>query len=467
MRPPFFLMIISLIVLAIFILYIRTLNYYFLIDDNVRRWEYLYVVPEQSPHPSFYSTKPSKWRHLFLIITHVMNVLVINQLWGWKVAALFAFHPMCVTCAAWITGGYYSVTTFLTLTAFYFIHTYQDLIGTLIGNLFFTAALGSTITCLGFPFIFFFVSKKIGLTLFWPMLFYLFGKRFRTGFGIRNSGKRDPVTYRKIAVMTKVTAYYIDLAFLPVRTAFFREFGFDYHRLKEVRARMESFNKDFWIALGKVVCVFGLMVWINPLGAFWFFCTIFVFTQFKILGQFIAERYLYLPLVGVCLVLGTAMEAYPWAIAIIVALWAYRSHKYIPAFEKIETLYQNGINNYPECMTNYNNLAERLLHVGEMYKAFELLKKGILLYGDNFLCNCNMAAYYISLGHWEVGMLFNDKALNVSRLKDNAQNILLDQKQRLAVQIKKDEKAAEEIRKIFDAQEVSDGVDLDAKQCVS
>src|SRR3990167_8180993 len=122
------------------------------------------------------------------------------------------------------------------------------LIGSVVGNIFFTAALGSTITCIGIPFVFLFTGTLWGLSFSWPLVFYLFGKRFRTGFAIRDSGKKDKVTYKKLAVMVKVTAYYIYLSLFPTKLAFFREFGFDFQRKPKVQKELESFNKNFWVA---------------------------------------------------------------------------------------------------------------------------------------------------------------------------------------------------------------------------
>ena len=102
----------ALILVGVWILYSRTWigenRHSYIIDDNVRRWGYLYEVPMTSPHPSFYSSKPHPWRFFFLILTHSLNVIVIHILFGWQVAALFALSPISVNGTAWITGGYYA-----------------------------------------------------------------------------------------------------------------------------------------------------------------------------------------------------------------------------------------------------------------------------------------------------------------------------------------------------------------------
>lgn len=402
---------IFLTVLLIFVLYIRTLNYHFMIDDNVRRWEYLYIVPQISPPASFYDSKPSKWRHLWLIITHVLNVLFINMLWGWKAALIFAVHPLSVPCTAWITGGYYSVTTLLTLVAYYFIHTYH-LIGAIIGSVFFTAALGSTITCIGFPFIFL-MAEHHGLILLWPLLTYLFGKRFLAGFEIRNSGRKDKITFRKLAVMPKVIAYYALLALVPNQLSFFRQFGFEYSKNSKMKTYVDSFNFEFYLSVIFLV-VFCYTGWlISPFGIAWFILTIAPFSQFKMLGQFIAERYSYLPNVGIAILLATALDKYPYLFTVLITLYLYRSHMYIPAYRHMRDLYIDGMRNYPENVTNYANIAENYIQTGQSLKCYQALEEGFKLDQNCFLLHCNMAAYWIQVNNLDRGLLHSKRAVEV------------------------------------------------------
>src|SRR3990167_4466930 len=128
------------IIIGIWLLYSRTWlgknRHYHIIDDNVRRWGYLYDIPTSSPPPTFYSTRPHPWRHFFLILIHSLNVWVIYLLFGWQASALFAFSPISVNGTAWITGGYYAVTMFLTLTSYFFLVGFPNLFGLLAGSLF-------------------------------------------------------------------------------------------------------------------------------------------------------------------------------------------------------------------------------------------------------------------------------------------------------------------------------------------
>lgn len=430
------------IVLGVFVLYGRCLDYHFMIDDIVRRWGYLYDVPEISPPASFYNSKPTKWRHLFPIITHALNVTWINYLWGWKAALIFAVHPLSVPCTAWITGGYYSVTAFLALTAYYFVHTHH-VIGALIGSLFFTAALGSTITAIGIPFIFLF-KEHIGLVLFWPLVMYLFGKRFITGFNIRNNGKQDPMTIGKFAVAPKVIAYYALIALVPNQLAFFRQFGFEYYVGSKTQKNIDSFNFEFYLSTIFLV-LFGYVAYkISPLGTLWFFMTIGPFCQFKSLGQFIAERYSYLPNIGIAIILATAFGSHLILFTILVTLYLYRSHLYIPAYRHMKDLYLDGMRNYPECVTNYANLAENYIQNEEKLKCYQMLSEGLKLDPDCFLLHCNLAAYWIQVNNIPRAIMHSKKACEVhAPMKDMALTVMTQQ-------VKDLEKLLEDRQKDFD-----------------
>lgn len=440
-----------LIIVAIFVLYWRTNDYYYLIDDIVRRWGFLLEIPEVSPNPNFFAIKPSKFKHLFLTCTHAINCSLIYFLWGWKASLIYAVFPLCVSCTAWITGGYYQITTFFTLTTFYFLFNFTGLTGVMLAAVFFTAALGSTINCIAIPFIFIVHKPLIGLALFWPLAFYLFGRRFQIGFRKRDIGKSDPITWRKSAVVPKVLAYYIKKVVFPLKLSFFQEYGFEYGKNPKVQKDLEAFDKTFWVSLLIIAAftTFGFLT--SPLGLMIFMAGLLPFTQWKVLGQFVAERYLYLPLVGWAMML----SVFPaWIIIPLAIAYAYRSHKYIPAFKNIETLYENGIKNHPKCISNYVNLAERKLHTNKLFDAYKLLKQGLDMDPNSFLCHANLAAYWLAINNAEKGKYHTEMAMATSEsrgmaymvFKQQLEHICQGVKAREAMKVQVD-KMLEEIRK--------------------
>lgn len=423
-------MVLLAIIIVVIALYWRTMNYYYLIDDIVRRWGFLLEIPEVSPDPNFFAKPAPKMRHFFLTLTHAINVSIIYFLWGWKAAIFFAFFPICVSCTAWVTGGYYQITTLFTLTAYFFLVKIPGLIGALLSALFFTAALGSTINCIAYPFVFALFAFPTGTILFWPLAMYLGGRRFNYGFRKRNVGKADIITWRKIFVVPKVLAYYIKNIVWPVHLAFFREMGFEYGKNPKVQQDLESPNKEFWQSLAIIAAFLAVGFFFSPLGTMWFLAGIMPFTQWKVLGQFVAERYLYIPLVGVSLIFSQIFSIHPLAVILmapVIVYYVWRSHKYIPSFKNIESLYENGIKEYPNCISNYVNLAERRLHTGKSFEAYKLLIEGLRLDPDSFLCHANMAAYWLSINQPERGRWHTEKAIKNADNRGMAYNVFKQQ----------------------------------------
>jgi len=143
------------------------------------------------------------------------------------------------------------------------------------------------------------------------------------------------------------------------------------------------------------------------------------FSQFKVLGQFIAERYVYLPSIGWYVILGTALMSYPIAFWAVVALYAIRTHLYIPAYERIETLYEDGMKNDPKCLANYANLGERYIHTGRLQEGKAVLQKGIEIDPDNFLCYTNTAAYWVQVRDLQRGLYYTEKSIELGRKKSS------------------------------------------------
>jgi tetratricopeptide (TPR) repeat protein len=219
--------------------------------------------------------------------------------------------------------------------------------------------------------------------------------------------------------MIKTVAYYIYVTVFPYRLAFFRKFGEEYVKDEVIRKDMESLNKWFWISVAGILAFIGIGWKFSPLGVVWFLCCIAPFSQFKVLGQFVAERYIYLPAIGWYLILGAAITPYPILAIAILALYALRTHLYIPTYKCIESLYEEGIKNEPRCLANYANLGERYIHMGRLLEGREVLQKGLDLDPDNFLCYTNTAAYWVQVRDIKKALYYTNKAIEQGHKKSS------------------------------------------------
>lgn len=417
-----------LIIAIVFILYARTLNYYYVIDDNVKREGYMYDVPLVAPDASFWNKKPSPWYRLFMISMHCVNVSIIYMIFGWAPAFLFAVHPIGVIGTAWVTGNYYATATYFTLIAFYFIQTFDSWWSSILAMPFYVSALNSTVCPITFPFIFLFAGSKWGLLMFLPLAIYLRGKKFTTGIKIRKGFNNEKFTsskfhFRRTALMTKVVARYIYNTLVPMRMGFFDGFG---HRLKERKDlynKVCSYNYNFWACFALCLVTFFTGLKIHVLGTMWFFCFVMLHSQWNFMGQFFALRYLYLAMVGMCVVVGTLLQPYPVFMAIVGTILALRTHFFIYAWRDQRSLWENDKEVYPNHPQTYNSCAQYYLGqlglkpgslsgwrinavAADLFKAEEMEP-------DSWETQMNIACFYAQIGHLDECLARTEKAMEL------------------------------------------------------
>lgn len=398
----------------VILLYARTLTYKYCIDDNVKRNGYMYEVPLTAPPADLYFSAPSKAYRCFMIGMHCVNVSIIYMLWGWCPALLFAVHPMCVWGVAWVTGNYYATTAYFCLISYYIIHTFPNVWGALVAMPIFAAALNSTICCVSFPFIFLLTGNVWGCALFIPLAIYLRGKRFTTGIKTRDSFNENKplktqMTYKRFFLCIKVMARYILDVIYPNKIGLFTPYG---HRIKdkeEVYSKWQSPNSHFWasLAICAVTFIGGMLV--SPIGTLWFFTVIALHSQWRLTGQFYAQRYLYLAMPGFCVVVGLLIQSNPVLISSLVTFLVLRTHIYIPAWKNQECLYKNDLETFPEYGQVYNNLSQYYLNANSPTNpmpAFRLNELGALLFqaemieNDDWSIKMNIACFFSLVGQW-------------------------------------------------------------------
>lgn len=448
-----FIWIIGIVIL----LYWRTLSYNYIIDDNVKRNGYMYEVPLVQPDPKFFFSRPSKWYRCFMIGMHCVNAGIIYMLWGWCPALLFAVHPQCVWGVAWVTGNYYATTAYFTLIAYFILHAFPNLWGAAVAMPIFAAGLNSTICCVSFPFIYLFIGQPWGLSLFIPLAFYLKGKRFTAGIKTRdsfNAGKPIDAkfTYKRFFLITKTIAKYILDCFYPDRLGLFGPFGNGCRDKQDVYDKFHSPNLHFWASFLICASLFIGGLFISPVGTFWFFTVIALHSQWRLTGQFYAQRYIYLAIIGLCVVVGTAIQPHPVLVAVITTFLVIRTHLFIPAFKNQECLYLSDRDAFPEYAQVYNNVAQFYINA-ENKKPWRVNEIGALLFRaeemapDDWSIKMNVACFFALLGQLEPSLQKTKESLELVRplggLKhpvemlekqvENLQNLITQAKQKQGV----------------------------------
>lgn len=351
----------ALALALIIVLYARTINYCNLIDDGVAMKDTLYVVPTSTPAPDFFLKKPPLNNRLWAIGVHLLNTILVYLLLGGHAALLFAVFPISVNNVAWITGSYYSTATFLTLSSYYFLTHLPWYLSTPLAMACFGAALNATIVTISFPFVFLF-ANPIGLCTLIPLAFFLKGKRFTTGIKIRQEFAKpacffpDKFTPGRIIVCIKVIAYYLFLTLVPIKLVFFHSFGNRFLFDKKQRDDLFALNGMFFASIGLIFATLIVAFLLHKLfWALWFFVLIAAFSQYKILGQFFAERYMYPATIGIIALLACLPPTFFWC---LFGMYIVRTFILIPAFRCNASLYENGTYWEPTEPSNFCNLSD-------------------------------------------------------------------------------------------------------------
>lgn len=385
----------------IYVLYAKTINYANCIDDGVKIEDTLYSVPTTTPPPIFFTQKSPLGFRIRAIGIHMLNTCLVYLILGGHAALLFSVYPISVNNVAWITGSYYSIATFFTLIAYYFITHTPWFISIPVAMTFFGVALNATLVTISFPFLFF-LSNPIGLCTLIPLGFFLLGKRFTTGLKIRGEFTKpaqafsDTFTLGRLVVCTKVVAYYLYLALVPIKLVFFHAFGNRFLFDKKQREDLFAMNKMFFASVA-LIGAFLLTAFVlhKIFWAMWFLVLIAAFSQYKSLGQFFAERYMYPATIGIIALLTSLPEPVFWG---LFGMYIVRSYVFIPAFSCNGTLYENGTYWEPLEAANYCNLSDwHLLVEPDLSLAGYYAQTAIKFDSSDFKPHVNMSTLFMIL----------------------------------------------------------------------
>lgn len=430
--------------LAIIALYWRTCTAYRLIDDYTPRHQY--PEPEkEAKDPKFYMTKPKWWVHPFMIAMHCVNTSIIYMLWGWAPATLFAVHPMGMWGTAWITGNYYATTLYFLLIAQFAINTFPGW-GMIPAAGLYWVAMMSTFDAIPYPFILMLAGNTYSLGLFPLTALFLNSSKFRNGLLSRlniNKGKvidRTDYPLNRIAFMVKVVARYTYQTIVPMKISLFEKWAESIRDFKHVYDDMHSFNREFWSSLALLVTVFGVGLLISPFGTLWFFILIALHSQFNIVGQTYAQRYIYIALPGLCIVFGHMLPA--WAIYAVAGWFACRTHMGMKKWMNQEVFLQEEIDANPERGESYGVLGQFYMTVLplEGYQPFMinmiayLIRRSCILAPESWQQRINLAAYLCKTGYVDEGLVETRKAIDLLKKYscDREKHLIADMEEQYA-----------------------------------
>ena len=404
-----------LIIAIIVALYYKTDQYNYIIDDWVKREGY-YTEGIVHPPAVFFTMKPSRWYRWFMIGMHVVNCWIIYLLWGFYASLIFAVHPMSVWATAWVTGNYYGTATYFTLVSYFILHQFPNVWGALVALPIFNAGINSVVCPMAFPFLAIF-EPWLG-TLFIMVFWLTKSERWKTGMKVRQELFVKPFKndWRRPILMTKVVARYTFEAIIPIKTCMFIKWG---EFCREDDKRYEEMHKCdalFWSGLMLITSVFTLGWMVSPFAISWFFVCIGLHSQWNLTGQFYAQRYLYLPLVGMSVFLGllwlrTGLPE--WVGLAYILYLVYKTCQFIPAFKDNEAFFRNDLSQNQEYAFSYTNLATHLSRFkGHKEEIKELLLKADEIAPEEWAMPFNLAKMNFFDGKFKEALAYVNRAID-------------------------------------------------------
>jgi len=429
--------------------------------------------------------------HFTNLLLHAANTVLLFLLLqrltaaNWRsalVAALFALHPLHVESVAWISERKDVLSTFLGLLTLLFYAGYAQGVTVDTCRVTRTESILSRVTCHVSRFywlaLLFFVlglmSKPMLVTL--PLVMLLLDW-WPLGRMSRVEGRGSRV---RSLVLEKIPFFLLS-AISCVVTFIAQQKGGSVISLVKISfaGRIENtfvsyaryLGKTFWpshlavlyphpIHWGAGLIVFSLVlvigfsvaaVWFGrqhpyvPMGWFWFVGTLVPVIGLVQVGiQSMADRYTYLPLIGVFLVVvwGFDEARVKWRLPetlvlflagmfLLAGVWVTRSQ--LSYWRDSETLFRHTLavteNNY----LAYNNLGTCLSEKGQLAEARDCFQKSLRIKPNNVDALCNMGSVLTRAGQWNEAEDYYRRALQIAPdqadVLSNLGMVLVNQKQ--------------------------------------
>ena len=399
------------IIAVVLFLYSRTWNYNLLIDDNVKRDRLLWDITTKRIDHSFYDQK----RTLLSVVENITvltgSCFVLYFKFGFWPALLYAVFPVNVSSAAWVTGGFYQTTVFLTLTADYLLGM-DNFVWHIIAGIIYWGALESTVSAIPYALIAPVLYWPHGLIALVPLIFFLTGKRFNHALKIRKA-RHDEMAVEsgelkldRFYVVFKVIGYYLRLVLFPDKLGFFHSFG----NIERNRGVLAKATPWFFVSLTAVMIVGYISYQVSPWCFFWM-SLIIIHSQYTTYGQFVTERYTFLFNAGFVVFISLIIHD-PIIKAVIATLYFCRSLSYIPNWRNIEALFIYSMTQFPEAPENHVNYASRLIEKKRWLEAIKPLQMALkVVTGDKSAMYTDLACCFAKCQIYDKALAYTQEAM--------------------------------------------------------
>jgi hypothetical protein len=364
-------------------------------DGKLKKFDYghlnkwlLYKLLDKSPRRN----------HLFSVLLHNANVILLFSFLTTfvpiKVALftsiLFAVHPVCVQSVGWISGRGYPISLMFSLLGLNLVSMLKT---TSILGLEPLGSVNLALATIGYSILYYLSITAQFATLATFAIQGMLGNYYLAiigliisliaGIGIvnqvikgrtsifkeQNLAQSTSLKLSKIIVAIKSLAYYTRLCVFPKRMGLYHTFNYHYSESTEKE------DKWFWFGF-LLLLLFGVGFWFGGYAVrfaiLWYFAYVFIFLNWITIHQFVSERYVYIPVIGICLLMALALQNYPIVFAFITGLYLMRTWVHLPTYQDEVLYYQSNIWNFPDSEVAFSNLGVTYLKLNLYGSAMDM-----------------------------------------------------------------------------------------------
>jgi tetratricopeptide (TPR) repeat protein len=369
---------------------------------------------------SLFGENPAAF-HLLSLVVHAINCFLVFKLLrhflssksiGFLLAVLFLVHPIQVESVAWISALSNLLFSLFFLLAFGFYLKYRStekkkhlvfcFILFILSCLSKSAAVVFPIILLAYDY---YISPKLTrTTLLQKVPFFAISILFGvvTIFGRETAGHLSDLT-ETFSTLDRIFLVSHSFLFYPLKFIFPYPLSafYPYPSLTEGTLPLIYYVSPLGILLSIISIYLLRKKRLFLLGVGWFVATIILVLQFVPFGnQITTDRYLYLPLFGLLLILGFGIQRFKsstltYVLSPVLVLLAILSFQRVAIWENDKTLWTSVLETHPTVSQAYNNLGSFVLKENKNKEAFQYFNQAIELqpnYADAYSNRGNLLA---------------------------------------------------------------------------
>lgn len=390
-------------------------------------------------------------RHHVISIT-IFNIVVLlgyaflSKLFGPKLAMmtmiLLIVHPVTTQGVAWISGLGYPLSLVWMFAILNLVHWHYTLpthstiesviVYGVFGLLYFLAVNALFVALCLWPILIYFgwypfgiigmvVSAYLGMKIVRETIVYR-----KDEFKKQNMEHTVYPKARKIIVALKTILYYLKMTFWPDKLGLYHKWGsvYDHSVEREDKMFLGGLIASILLALG---------AYYGPpeirFGIFWFVAFIFIFLNWITIQQFVTERYLMIPAIGLYLVVSYFIQDHMVIYALIIGLLLMRTWMHLPTYDNELRFYLSNTWNFQDSEIAYNNLGCTWVRLGWTQSGIDTWTMAQKINPNYDVTFYNVASHFISNGRvnmehgnyaqalemFKVGLDKLNSAINVER----------------------------------------------------